>query len=291
MLSMTGYGSGEVRVGPVSVLVEARALNHRFLDVRVRLPPPLMDHAVVVDEIARKRLVRGRIELSVRLDGSLLGTATLDRERALRALRELQELRDELGASEPVPLSLLGVVPGLFQERPLVEMDALREGLQAAADTACGALLAMRRTEGHALAADMASRVLRIHELSGHVRARIGELGDAHRERLRGRVASLLEGTRVALDPHRLEQEVALLADRSDVSEEVTRLASHCGQFSALLAPGEEAVGRRLEFLLQEMGREVNTLGSKIADLGVTARVLELKSELERLREQVQNVL
>jgi uncharacterized protein (TIGR00255 family) len=294
MLSMTGFGAGSVRVGAATVVIEARAVNHRFLDVRVRLPSALADHAGAVEDVARGELTRGRIELGGRFEGRLSGEVVLDRERARTALRELQELQVELRRSEPLPLSLLGVVPGLFVEHAAVAPDEVRAALQEATRAACRALGAMRGKEGEALARDFDARLQRVSQIAGRVEQRLPELSAAHRERLRARLSALLEGTAVALDPGRLEHEVALQADRSDVSEELTRLHSHCQQFAALIAPqtaGDEPIGRRLEFLLQEMGREVNTLGSKVSDLQVTGCVLDLKAELERMREQVQNVL
>ncbi len=291
MLSMTGYGTGSAPLAAASLVVEARALNHRFLDVRVHLPALLADHAGVVDRVARTQLVRGRIELSARVEGALSGAPVLDRERARAALASLDGLRAELGLQEPVPLSLLAVVPGLFREPALTDREMLRDALQHATDDACRSLATMRRAEGEALAADLRAHLLRISALCDQVDTRIEGLRDAHRDRLRARIATLLEGTAATLDPARVEQEVALLADRGDVSEEVIRLRSHCAQFGALLEQEQEPIGRRLEFLLQEMGREVNTLGSKVGDLDVTAHVLDLKTELERMREQAQNVL
>ena len=291
MLSMTGFGAGNVRVGAATVVVEARALNHRFLDVRVRLPAALADHAGAIEDVARAGLTRGRIELSARFEGRLSGKVVLDRERAKAALRELQELQVELHRSEPLPLSLLSVVPGLFVDETGSDPNELRSAMQEATRAACRALAGMRRTEGAALARDFSARLERVQQISAQIAQRLPELSAAYRERLRSRVSALLEGSTVTLDPGRLEHEVALQADRSDVSEELTRLQSHCQQFGALLLEGDEPIGRRLEFLLQEMGREVNTLGSKVSDLQVTGCVIDFKAELERMREQVQNVL
>jgi len=290
MLSMTGYGTASVQVGSAAVVLEARALNHRFLDVRVRLPPALADYGSSVDEIARKQLIRGRVEVSARIEGALHGEVVLNRERARAAFDALVQLRDELGLDEPVPLSLLSAVPGLFAEQAR-DVQAMREAVEQAARAACRALQSMRRTEGAALAADLRGRLARVQELCGRIAERAGGLAERYRDKLRTRIAGLLASTGATLDPLRLEQEVALLVERSDASEELTRMDSHCRQFAALIDLGAEPVGRRLEFLLQEMGREVNTLGSKIDDLELTGCMLELKAELERMREQVQNVL
>lgn len=291
MLSMTGYGSAHSEVGAARITVEVRAVNHRFLDVRPRFPHALGEHAAVAEEVARQRLGRGRVELTARIEGSVAGDIRLDRDRARAAFTELSALRDELGSKEPIPLSLLSCVPELFVQEPGADREAVAKAVREAATGACDALTQMRRTEGLALAADLAAHNDRIRELTAELRPQTADLVDAYRERLRARIERLIEGSAAALDAGRLEHEVALLADRTDVSEELTRLESHCGQLSDLLTLGDEPVGRKLEFLLQEMGREVNTIGSKAADLSLTRAVLEQKAELERLREQVQNVL
>ncbi|HEX2678747.1 MAG TPA: YicC/YloC family endoribonuclease [Polyangiales bacterium] len=291
MLSMTGYGSARVDTGNGVIVIEARAVNHRFLDVRARLWGGLGDYAVVVEEVAKATLERGRVELTGRMEGALGGPLSLDRERAASALRDLRALRDEIAPGEPLPLALLSAVPDLFAGGHRGSDEVLRAAVERTARQACDALQAMRRAEGNALAADLGARTARIVALVDEVTTHIELLVDRLRARLRARIATLLEGTGASLDPGRLEQEVALLADRADVSEELTRLRSHCAQIDELLAPGGQAVGRRLEFLLQEVGREINTLGSKVSELAVTRLVVELKTELERMREQAQNVL
>ena len=195
MLSMTGFGAGSVRVGPATVVVEARALNHRFLDVRVRLPSPLADHAGAIEDVARAELTRGRIELGARFEGRLSGAVVLDRERARAALRELQELQIELRRSEPLPLSLLGVVPGLFVEEAATDTDELRAAMQEATREACRALAAMRRSEGAVLARDFDARLERAQQITARIAQRLPELGAGYRERLRARIAALLEGS------------------------------------------------------------------------------------------------
>jgi uncharacterized protein (TIGR00255 family) len=292
MLSMTGYGSARVNAGSGVIVIEARAVNHRFLDVRARLWGGLGDYAVVVEEVAKTTLERGRVELTGRMEGALGGPIALDHERAGAAFRELRALRDELAPGEPVPLSLLSAVPDLFAGAHKGTDETVRAAVERAARQACEALQAMRRTEGEALAADLGARTARMLALVDEVSTHTDVLVERLRARLRTRIAALLEGNNSSLDPGRLEQEVALLADRADVSEELTRLRSHCAQIaSELLAAGAQAVGRRLEFLLQEVGREINTLGSKVTELAVTRLVVELKTELERMREQAQNVL
>lgn len=291
MLSMTGYGVARASSGQAQVIVEARAVNHRFLEVRARAASGLSDHTPILEEVGRARGQRGRLEISARLEGSVGGAIRLDAARATAALRDLAALVQQLGRSEQVPLSLLSSVPDLFVDDATRDSQGLAGTVRQAATLALDQLEAMRRTEGTALAEDLGRRLAKIEALASQVLTRGDEAIDAARARLKTRIERLLRGTGVALDETRLEHEVALLADRSDVAEELTRLQSHIGQMTALLKLESEPVGRRIEFLLQEMGREINTLGSKATDLEITSAVLELKAELERMREQAQNIL
>jgi uncharacterized protein (TIGR00255 family) len=290
MLSLTGYGVGSASLGASRLRAELRSVNHRFLDLKVRLPHVLADQAGQVDELLRDRLSRGRIELTVRIEGGGLGQGALDVDRARAAFVALTALRDELAPGEPVPLALLASVPELFTDAATApDPEAAAAAVRGAVSDACASLEAMRAAEGAKLASDFEDRLTAMEALVERIRPATTRMVQAYRERLHARIQTLVEG-KVALDPGRLEHEVALFADRADVTEELTRLGSHCAQFRALLrAPG--AVGRKLEFLLQEMGREVNTTGAKVGELDVTHLVLELKAELERMREQVQNVL
>jgi uncharacterized protein (TIGR00255 family) len=291
MLSMTGYGVARVSSGQAQVVVEARAVNHRFLEVRARAASGLSDHTQVLEEVGRARGQRGRLELTAKLEGSIGGNIRLDAARATAAMRDLAALVAQLGRAETVPLSLLSAVPDLFVDEAARDSKGLLDAVRKAANGALDQLEAMRRSEGAALADDIARRLTKIDGLASAVLARGDEAIDAARARLKTRIERLLRGTGVALDETRLEHEVAMLADRSDVAEELTRLQSHTSQLAALLKQGDEPVGRRIEFLLQEMGREINTLGSKATDLEITSAVLELKAELERMREQAQNIL
>ena len=295
MLSMTGFGSARVEIdrgdAEAAVFVEARAVNHRYLDVRVRAPARLLDHASAVEEAARKRLARGRIEIALRLDGSMPGAVQLDRERARAAYSALKDLRDELAPAEAVPLTLLASVPDLFVADGDQDRTALRDVVLRAAEAACDDLSQMRAREGAAHAADRHARLKTVNALTADIGPRTEVVVEEYRERLKGRLTRLMQGSDVELDDSRLEHEVALQADRADISEELTRLSSHTEQFGDLVGAGDDPVGRKLDFLLQEMGREVNTIGSKVGDVQITRSVLDLKAELERLREQVQNVL
>lgn len=285
---MTGFGVGEASTPVGRLVVEIRAVNHRFLDVRVRAPRELADLSALLEQLARERLARGRIEVAIRVESPGGQAVALDVERARAAYQALCALRDELAPNSEVPLSVLAAVPDLFAPATERARDTMRAACAAAFERAAHALETMRAEEGRALCEDLRVRLGAVRRAADAIGSRAPMLVEGYHKRLRGRIARLV-GAEVPLDPGRLEQEIALLADRSDVSEELTRLSSHCTQFEALFG-SKEACGRRLDFLLQEMVREVNTIGSKAQDAEVAHLVVETKSELERMREQVQNV-
>jgi len=285
---MTGFGAGEHAADTGKVLVELRALNHRFLDVRVRASRELVDLATSAEILARERFSRGRIEVVLRAEGVAAAAPVLDRERAASAYRQLADLRDAIAPGEAVPLSLLAAMPDLFATSDAA-CDALRGALRGAFEAAAKDLDAMRAREGAALARDLKARLARTSELVKAIDMRAPDALAAAQKRLRERVARLASSAEGAVDPVRLEQEVALLAERSDVAEELSRLRSHAEQLVALLDE-DGPIGRRVDFLLQEMMREINTLGSKSADVTIARAVVELKVEIERMREQAQNV-
>ncbi len=291
MLSMTGYGSGFAPLGEGRVVIDVRSVNHRFLDVRVRLPHRFQEAAPAVEKLARERLQRGRVDVGARLEGQVVPVARLDLERAKQAFEALAEVRDALRPDEPLPLSLLSCVPDLFKSEEGIDAEQLLASLSAATQQACDKVLAMRAREGASLAKGFEKQL----EVLGGELTRIEELKkavpEAQRQRLHQRIERLLADTGVAIEPGRLEQEVAVLADRSDISEEIGRLHSHCGQVRGLLGAGTEAVGRRFDFLLQEMGREANTLTAKSPDAELTAAAVNLKAIIEQMREQAQNIL
>jgi uncharacterized protein (TIGR00255 family) len=286
---MTGFGVGDAPFLGGRLVAEVRSVNQRFLDVRVRLPAKLADLGGFAEGVVRERLRRGRVELVVQLEGVSASGVELDVARAREAFRQLGALRDEIAPGAELPLSLLAAVPDLFSAGG-GGIHGTREPLKAAVGAALDALDAMATREGLALRADLEARCAKVAEVVAELGAKVAGVTEAIRARLRERLERILGGE-TRLDPARLEAEVVILADKADVAEEITRLESHLAQFrQALAAPAGEALGRRLEFLLQEMLREANTLGAKAQDAWVSQHVVALKVELERLREQVQNV-
>ncbi len=287
MRSMTGFGVGELATPAGRLVVEARSVNHRFLDVRVKLPREMSDHHVFCEQVAREKLTRGRVDIAVHCEGCGHAPVTVDRARAAAVLRDFQAVAEELGIPGPVPLSVLVTVPDLFVQVHDRDPSATRERLAEGIALALADLDRMRAREGEALAADLRARLEHVGSLLRAVEGRAEAMVTRQRQRFRARLERLMEGFEV--DAVRLEQELAIMADHADVSEELTRLECHRAQLERLLSVAEPS-GRRMDFLLQEMAREVNTLGSKATDGDVTLAVVELKAELERMREQVQNI-
>lgn len=289
MRSMTGFGVGMAPLGEGKLALEVRSLNHRYLDVRIRLPAELGDHGFWLEQRAREQLTRGRYDIGGRLMGAALSAPVLSTERARKAYRALLELRDELAPGTEVPIASIAAMADVLTAPAETDSDAVRTALESALSAALSALDRMRASEGEALRKELAQRLETARRLCNDIKARAEGSVAAYRSRLQARLERLLLDTSVALDQGRLELELAIMADKSDVTEELVRLASHFDQFEALI--GERAaVGRRLDFLLQETAREANTVGSKSQDGEVSHLVVELKAELERMREQVQNV-
>lgn len=291
--SMTGFGRATREQGGVGLEVEARSVNHRHLDLRIRLPRVLADQETRLKQRVASRLSRGKVDVTVNL---VLGTATtrLEIDEAIAAqyveaagrLRAAHALGDGLDVSSL--LSLPGVTNLVETE---VDPEQLVAPLETAIDEAVGALIAMRVTEGESLAAEFEGRLQTVSRLADAFEARANEVVEVAKQRLRKR-AEQIEREVGLMDEARLHQEIVIAADRLDITEELVRLRSHVDQFRETLAaagPGEP-VGRRLDFLLQELGRETNTVGSKANDAPLAQDVVELKTELERIREQVQNV-
>jgi uncharacterized protein (TIGR00255 family) len=292
---MTGYGGGSSALAEGQVVAEVRSVNARSLDVRTRSSEQLGDASLWAEQLVKKRLRRGRVEIVMRSEGCTSIALAFDHVRAVTAMRSFQAVADELMMRE-VPLALLASVPGLFVAGPL-DPAKVRAAAQWALSLALDALDVDRAREGMAIAVELAARAATVSATLQRVRTRAALLPNAFRARLKERLARLeLGAPGSALDTGRLEAEVALCADRCDVAEELSRLETHLTHLQAIvgrtqLAPGQtEPDGRRLDFLLQEALREATTLATKAQDAEISTLVVDIKVELERMREQVQNV-
>jgi uncharacterized protein (TIGR00255 family) len=289
MRSMTGFGLGDVPLGGGRLEIEIRSMNHRFLDVRARVPRELPDMASYLEQVARERLSRGRYEIGMRVEGGSVTLPVLDLERARAAYRALCQLRDELAPGSDVPFATLASLPDLFVSSVDREAKRIREAIRGAFDLAVAALDTMRASEGRALREDLLRRLSNVLAIAREIAHRSPEVLESHRRRLHERAERLKVSAEIEVDSPRLEQEVAIFAERSDISEELIRIESHGVQF-ARLVDEDESVGRRLDFLLQEMAREANTVGAKSPDAAISHAIVNAKAEIERMREQVQNV-
>jgi uncharacterized protein (TIGR00255 family) len=287
---MTGFGAAEAATPAGRYAVEVRSLNHRFCEIVVRIPRDLAPLEDRVRALVQDRVLRGRVEVAIMRENYSKRPRTVktDLELAQAYVSALNDLKRALSISGSLDLSVLLSLPEIVrveEEKEDLEAawPAIAEGVGAALDR----LVAMRESEGAQLAADIHRRIDRLEGLMDEIAGRAPQVVEEYRDRLARRIAELAPG--VAVDPGRLATEVAVFAERSDISEEITRFRSHLRQFrSTLGAPG--AVGRTLDFIVQELGREINTIGSKANDLEIAQRVIAVKGELESLREQIQNL-
>jgi uncharacterized protein (TIGR00255 family) len=294
--SMTGYSKGQGQAGELGLTVALKSINHRFLDIQVRVPSVLEAFEHLVRRQVKERIRRGHVEVTVTIEHP--GTAGVQLNRPLfdACVGVWKSLSQELGLNGAPSLASLLRLPGVLtsdggrlSEQELERIEPL---LIRSLGEALGGLDEMRDREGAALEADLRQRLGRLQKLSGKVEALVGRVPECARERLERRLEELLGNAEI--DRARLAQEVAYLSSRSDVAEELTRFKSHLQQMEALLAMNSE-IGKKMDFILQEMNRESNTLLSKTADVPTVgpeiARLgIEMKSEIEKLREQAQNI-
>jgi uncharacterized protein (TIGR00255 family) len=287
--SMTGFGAGRGTRGGEEIDVEVRSVNHKFCEVKVRLPRELSALEVEVTRAVKERLVRGGVEVAVRRTATRgMLAPRVDLALAAEYARAFEEVRAKLGLAGPVSLSEVLASEGVvaLEERP-ADLESARGAAGEALGLALDRIAEMRAREGEALARDLSLRLTLVEEIVARLERIAPQSIEHYRTRLHERIQEVARG--FTPDPARLAQEVALFADRIDVTEEFTRLRSHLGQMRALIAGGEPA-GRKMEFLVQEMHREANTIGSKSQSGEISGLVVQLKAEIERMREQVQNV-
>lgn len=288
--SMTGFGAATGRVGTQRITVELRTVNHRFLNPHVKLPSSLTRWEADVREQLRRSIARGNVTVTARAEREAAAPLSIDEERFAGYVMQLRDLQQRYGLAEELGVGTVLRMPEVFStsaqqddgpESPDELMAVVRDALEA--------LTQMREAEGERLAAVLDERITTTEGALDLIAARAPARLVEERDRLRDSVRELSEG--VDVDPARLAQEIALLADRLDVSEEIDRFRAHIAAFrAALRSPSQEPVGKRLGFLLQEMLREANTTGSKARDAEMMHHVVAVKEELERIAEQVENV-
>lgn len=288
--SMTGYGRAEAVLQGRNIVVEAKSVNHRFLEISLRLPSALFPLEMEFKKKVGERFKRGRIEIFIRLEGegADVSKVNLNLEIVHNYFDVLNRIKEEFGLQDTISLKTLTGFRDIFT--PPAETQLSPEFLsqmESSMQEALAMLMKMRQEEGLAMYQDMEMRLNVIREILETIKLRAPQVVLEYQKRLTERIKELTAGH--ALDDIRLAQEVALLAEKSDITEEIVRLQSHISQFVSLLQ-SDEAEGKKIDFLLQEMNREINTIGSKSNDFEITRQVIEVKSELSKLREQAQNI-
>ena len=288
--SMTGYGRVEGLCDGRNIIVEAKSVNHRFLEIALRMPASLYPLEMEYKKKIAERFKRGRIDVSIRLEGEGSDTSkvNLNMDIARGYFDILNRIKTEFNIQEPVSIKSLISFRDIFTPPAETQLDAdFLNSVEKMLQEALSILVNMRQDEGIVLFSDMQMRLQAIGEIMGDIRLRAPQVVLEYQKRLSERIRELTAG--LELDAGRLAQEVAVMADRCDITEEIVRMQSHIGQFEALLQ-SDEAEGRKIDFLLQEMNREINTIGSKGNDVEIARQVIEVKSELGKLREQAQNI-
>lgn len=293
--SMTGYGKGEYRDDSKTITVEIKAVNHRYCDIFVKMPRRYSFAEESIKAAVKAGLSRGKIEVSVSVDnfGQSDSDIRLDRDLASKyynALKELKENFDLGGEQSEISLGLLARMPDVIKG---VAAEADEEALLAcfleATNKAVENISKMRETEGAKLVADIAMRADIISDIRSRIEERAPELEKEYAAKFRTRITDLLDGV-AEVPEERIALEAAIFADKANITEELVRLESHVSQLREFLTGKEGSIGKKIDFLIQEMNREANTIGSKSNDKEITSMMLQLKAEIEKIREQVQNI-
>ena len=292
MKSMTGFGSGTATKDGITCTVEIKSVNARFLDLFIRSPKQINPFETIIRGLVQDRITRGKVEVSVSIQDTGERPKTFTINSVLR--KQIQELLvQEEFYDDPnkVPLQAVNSISNEWiqqQDTPIAE-DVLSEIVKESTTQALDALIAMRTVEGKHIEQDLLSRISTLENVIKHIDENKAGAVEAYREHIKGKIQEYLVSLEASISEDRFLQEIALLADKTDITEEIVRFTSHVVQLKNTLVD-ENSIGRKVDFILQEMNREVNTIGSKAMDSSITEFVVQLKCELEKIREQVQNV-
>ena len=292
MKSMTGFGSGTATKDGITCTVEIKSVNARFLDLFIRSPKQINPFETIIRGLVQDRITRGKVEVSVSIQDAGERPKTFTINSVLR--KQIQELlvqEEFYDDPKKVPLQAVNSVSNEWiqqQDTPIAE-DVLSEIVKESTTQALDALIAMRTVEGKHIEQDLLSRISTLESIIKHIDENKAGAVEAYREHIKGKIQEYLVSLEASISEDRFLQEIALLADKTDITEEIVRFTSHVVQLKNTLV-NENSIGRKVDFILQEMNREVNTIGSKAMDSSITEFVVQLKCELEKIREQVQNV-
>ena len=292
MKSMTGFGSGTATKDGITCTVEIKSVNARFLDLFIRSPKQINPFESIIRVLVQDRITRGKVEVSVSIQDAGERPKTFTINSVLR--KQIQELlvqEEFYDDPKKVPLQAVNSISNEWiqqQDTPIAE-DVLSEVVQESTNQALDALITMRTVEGKHIEQDLLSRITTLENIIKSIDENKAGAVDAYREHIKGKIQEYLVSLEASISEDRFLQEIALLADKTDITEEIVRFTSHVVQLKNTLVD-ENSIGRKVDFILQEMNREVNTIGSKAMDSSITEFVVQLKCELEKIREQVQNV-
>ena len=292
MKSMTGFGSGTATKDGITCTVEMKSVNARFLDLFIRSPKQINPFESIIRGLVQDRITRGKVEVSVSIQDAGERPKTFTINSVLR--KQIQELlvqEEFYDDPKKVPLQAVNSISNEWiqqQDTPIAE-DVLSEIVQESTNQALDALITMRTVEGKHIEQDLLSRITTLENIIKSIDEKKAGAVDAYREHIKGKIQEYLVSLEASISEDRFLQEIALLADKTDITEEIVRFTSHVVQLKNTLVD-ENSIGRKVDFILQEMNREVNTIGSKAMDSSITEFVVQLKCELEKIREQVQNV-
>ncbi|MBS5709447.1 MAG: YicC family protein [Veillonella sp.] len=292
MKSMTGFGSGTATKDGITCTVEIKSVNARFLDLFIRSPKQINPFESIIRGLVQDRITRGKVEVSVSIQDAGERPKTFTINSVLR--KQIQELlvqEEFYDDPKKVPLQAVNSISNEWiqqQDTPIAE-DVLSEIVQESTNQALDALITMRTVEGKHIEQDLLSRITTLENIIKRIDENKAGAVDAYREHIKGKIQEYLVSLEASISEDRFLQEIALLADKTDITEEIVRFTSHVVQLKNTLVD-ENSIGRKVDFILQEMNREVNTIGSKAMDSSITEFVVQLKCELEKIREQVQNV-
>jgi uncharacterized protein (TIGR00255 family) len=288
--SMTGFGRGKIEDGGKEFMVEIKTVNHRYCDVYIKMPRHISFIEDKVRELIRKNISRGKVDVYISYDDYSEDSKDIivDKTLAKAYARSVEHLRDEFGLKDDISVSLIARFPDVLRvEKPEEDEEKIWNLLSSALNDALDALINMRQIEGEGLMLDLLERTTLIENNVKEISIRAPEVVKEYKCKLENRIKELLD--QQIVDENRIATEVAIFADRCNIDEELVRLGSHIKQLRETLRLSQP-VGRKLDFLLQELNREINTIGSKANDLIITNQVVDIKSELEKIREQIQNI-
>jgi len=289
---MTGFGRGETNIDSINISVEIKSVNSKGFNLTTKLPESILSYEQQIINYIKSRIKRGQINITIELNKNNLSPKSkvvVDHDLAKEYWRQLESLRDELSFTDPIDLITLAGFPGVITiEESKEDIEHIWSSTYQALVMATDQFIHTRETEGSAMLMDITKRLDEMKELIDIIKNRSPLVIDEYRQRLQKRIDDIMQNQ--LIDESRLAMEIAIMADKCDITEELVRLRSHISQMEYYLNDADESIGRQLDFILQEINREVNTISSKANDYQISAKCIQLKYEIEKVREQAQNI-